>query len=46
MFKEVSVVDYNKVSELGTCYLVVMLVYLYAGYGALLLRALVLLLEL
>ena len=45
MFKEVNIVDYNRVSELGTCYLVVMRAYLYVGYGAPLLRDLVLILE-
>ena len=45
MFKEVSIVDYKRVSELGTCYLVVTLAYLYVGYGVPLLRALVLILE-
>ena len=37
--------DYNRVSELGTCCQIVMAAYLCVGYGAPLLRALVLILE-
>ena len=45
MCKEVIFVNYNRLSELGISYLVVMLAYLYVGYSALLLRDLVLILE-
>ena len=45
MCKEVNIMDYNRVSELGTCYVVVMPAYLYVGYGAPLLKALALILE-